>query len=93
MLYPWVLFGAFRQRIYAGMTMAESVCTSAGFGAYPVEGRNRSGHGPTLGYAKLKAMYVHTNVFLFSFEQQYQAPFRAQRLHNYFGPKTWRRLR
>ncbi|KOB79401.1 Leukocyte receptor cluster member 4 protein [Operophtera brumata] len=42
MLYPWAVFAAFRQRIYAGMTLAESVCTSAGFGAYPVEGRNRS---------------------------------------------------
>ncbi|CAH1645573.1 unnamed protein product [Spodoptera littoralis] len=33
MLYPWALFSAFRQRIYSGMTLAESVCTSAGFGA------------------------------------------------------------
>ncbi|XP_063824859.1 lysophospholipid acyltransferase 7-like [Ostrinia nubilalis] len=56
MLYPWVLFAAFRQRIYSGMTLAESVCTSAGFGAYPVEGRNRTGHGPTVGYLKLKQM-------------------------------------
>ncbi|CAD0199195.1 unnamed protein product [Chrysodeixis includens] len=56
MMYPWALFAAFRQRIYAGMTLAESVCTSAGFGAYPVQGRNRSGHGPTVGYMKLKEM-------------------------------------
>ncbi|XP_026725044.1 lysophospholipid acyltransferase 7-like [Trichoplusia ni] len=56
MMYPWAIFAAFRQRIYAGMTLAESVCTSAGFGAYPVQGRNRSGHGPTVGYMKLKEM-------------------------------------
>ncbi|KAJ8730167.1 hypothetical protein PYW07_017205 [Mythimna separata] len=56
MLYPWALFAQFRQRIYAGMTLAESVCTAAGFGAYPVQGRNRSGHGPTVGYLKLKQM-------------------------------------
>ncbi|CAH0719432.1 unnamed protein product, partial [Brenthis ino] len=56
MLYPWVLFAAFRQRIYSGMTLAESVCTSAGLGAYPVQGRNRTGHGPTVGYLKLKQM-------------------------------------
>lgn len=56
MLYPWALFAAFRQRIYSGMTLAESVCTSAGLGAYPVEGRNRTGHGPTVGYLKLKQM-------------------------------------
>ncbi|CAH2037622.1 unnamed protein product, partial [Iphiclides podalirius] len=48
MLYPWALFAAFRQRIYSGMTLAESVCTSTGLGAYPVEGRNRTGHGPTV---------------------------------------------
>ncbi|CAH2102801.1 unnamed protein product [Euphydryas editha] len=56
MMYPWVLFAAFRQRIYSGMTLAESVCTSAGLGAYPVQGRNRTGHGPTVGYLKLKKM-------------------------------------
>ncbi|XP_011554803.3 lysophospholipid acyltransferase 7 [Plutella xylostella] len=56
MMYPWVLFAAFRQRIYAGMTLAESVCTSSGFGAYPVQGRNKTGHGPTVGYLKLKQM-------------------------------------
>ncbi|XP_045497757.1 lysophospholipid acyltransferase 7-like [Colias croceus] len=56
MMYPWVLFAAFRQRIYSGMTLAESVCTSAGLGAYPVQGRNRTGHGPTVGYLKLKQM-------------------------------------
>ncbi|KAG6442394.1 lysophospholipid acyltransferase 7 [Manduca sexta] len=56
MLYPWALFAAFRQRIYSGMTLAESVCTSAGLGAYPVQGRNRTGHGPTVGYLKLKKM-------------------------------------
>ncbi|XP_049869111.1 lysophospholipid acyltransferase 7-like [Pectinophora gossypiella] len=56
MLYPWVLFAAFRQRIYSGMTLAESVCTSAGVGAYPVEGKNRTGHGPTVGYLKLNQM-------------------------------------
>ncbi|XP_021192342.3 lysophospholipid acyltransferase 7 [Helicoverpa armigera] len=56
MLYPWALFAAFRQRIYSGMTLAESVCTSAGLGAYPVQGRNRTGHGPTVGYLKLKQM-------------------------------------
>ncbi|XP_061377342.1 lysophospholipid acyltransferase 7-like [Danaus plexippus] len=56
MFYPWLLFAAFRQRIYAGMTLAESVCTSAGLGAYPVQGRNRSGHGPTVGYLKMKQM-------------------------------------
>ncbi|XP_045772314.1 lysophospholipid acyltransferase 7-like [Maniola jurtina] len=56
MMYPWVLFAAFRQRIYSGMTLAESVCTSAGLGAYPVQGKNRSGHGPTVGYLKLKQM-------------------------------------
>ncbi|XP_063362125.1 lysophospholipid acyltransferase 7-like [Cydia amplana] len=56
MMYPWVLFAAFRQRIYSGMTLAESVCTSAGVGAYPVQGRNRTGHGPTVGYLKLKQM-------------------------------------
>lgn len=58
MMYPWVLFAAFRQRIYAGMTLAESVCTSAGLGAYPVQGKNRTGHGPTVGYLKLKKMLV-----------------------------------
>ncbi|CAG9786223.1 unnamed protein product [Diatraea saccharalis] len=56
MMYPWALFAQFRQRIYSGMTLAESVCTSVGFGAYPVEGRNRTGHGPTVGYLKLKKM-------------------------------------
>ncbi|KAJ0177151.1 hypothetical protein K1T71_007160 [Dendrolimus kikuchii] len=56
MLYPWALFAAFRQRIYSGMTLAESVCTSVGFGAYPVKGRNKSGHGPTVGYLSLKEM-------------------------------------
>ncbi|XP_068631762.1 lysophospholipid acyltransferase 7-like [Battus philenor] len=56
MLYPWALFAAFRQRIYSGMTLAESVCTAAGLGAYPVQGRNRTGHGPTVGYLKLKEM-------------------------------------
>lgn len=56
MMYPWALFAAFRQRIYSGMTLAESVCTSAGLGAYPVQGKNRSGHGPTIGYLKLKQM-------------------------------------
>lgn len=56
MLYPWALFAAFRQRIYAGMTLAESVCTSSGLGAYPVQGKNKSGHGPTVGYLKLKQM-------------------------------------
>ncbi|XP_052759265.1 lysophospholipid acyltransferase 7 [Galleria mellonella] len=56
MLYPWALFTAFRQRIYSGMTLAESVCTSAGLGAYPVEGQNRTGHGPTVGYMKIKKM-------------------------------------
>ncbi|XP_013199840.2 lysophospholipid acyltransferase 7 [Amyelois transitella] len=56
MMYPWALFAAFRQRIYSGMTLAESVCTSAGLGAYPVEGKNRTGHGPTVGYMKLKEM-------------------------------------
>ncbi|XP_039753969.1 lysophospholipid acyltransferase 7-like [Pararge aegeria] len=56
MMYPWLLFAAFRQRIYSGMTLAESVCTSAGLGAYPVQGRNRSGHGPTVGYLNLKKM-------------------------------------
>ncbi|XP_026488442.1 lysophospholipid acyltransferase 7-like [Vanessa tameamea] len=56
MLYPWALFAAFRQRIYSGMTLAESVCSSAGLGAYPVQGRNRTGHGPTVGYLKLKKM-------------------------------------
>ncbi|XP_014367604.2 lysophospholipid acyltransferase 7 [Papilio machaon] len=56
MLYPWALFAAFRQRVYSGMTLAESVCTSAGLGAYPVQGRNRTGHGPTVGYLKLKKM-------------------------------------
>ncbi|XP_053607344.1 lysophospholipid acyltransferase 7 [Plodia interpunctella] len=56
MMYPWALFAAFRQRIYSGMTLAESVCTSAGMGAYPVEGKNRTGHGPTVGYMKLKQM-------------------------------------
>lgn len=56
MLYPWAVFAAFRQRIYAGMTLAESVCTSAGLGAYPVNGKNRTGHGPTMQYSKLKAM-------------------------------------
>ncbi|CAK1596056.1 unnamed protein product [Parnassius mnemosyne] len=56
MLYPWALFAAFRQRIYSGMTLAESVCTSAGLGAYPVQGRNRTGHGPTVGYLRLKKM-------------------------------------
>ncbi|XP_013143476.1 PREDICTED: lysophospholipid acyltransferase 7-like isoform X2 [Papilio polytes] len=56
MLYPWALFAAFRQRVYSGMTLAESVCTSAGLGAYPIQGRNRTGHGPTVGYLKLKAM-------------------------------------
>ncbi|CAF4834436.1 unnamed protein product [Pieris macdunnoughi] len=56
MMYPWVLFAAFRQRIYAGMTLAESVCTSSGLGAYPVQGKNRTGHGPTVGYLKLNEM-------------------------------------
>ncbi|CAB3224078.1 unnamed protein product [Arctia plantaginis] len=56
MLYPWALFAAFRQRIYSGLTLAESVCTSAGLGAYPVQGKNRTGHGPTVGYMKLKQM-------------------------------------
>lgn len=56
MLYPWALFAAFRQRIYSGMTLAESVCTSAGLGAYPVQGRNRAGHGPTVGYLRLKKL-------------------------------------
>lgn len=56
MFYPWILFAAFRQRIYSGMTLAQSVCTSAGLGAYPVEGRNRTSHGPTVGYLKLKQM-------------------------------------
>ncbi|XP_023941965.2 lysophospholipid acyltransferase 7 [Bicyclus anynana] len=56
MMYPWVLFAAFRQRIYAGMTLAESVCTSAGLGAYPVQGKNKSGHGPSVDYLKLKQM-------------------------------------
>ncbi|XP_059045340.1 lysophospholipid acyltransferase 7 [Achroia grisella] len=56
MLYPWALFTTFRQRIYSGMTLAESVCTSAGVGAYPVQGQNRTGHGPTVGYLKMKKM-------------------------------------
>ncbi|KAL4712266.1 hypothetical protein ACJJTC_004028 [Scirpophaga incertulas] len=56
MLYPWALFSAFRQRIYSGMTLAESVCTAVGLGAYPVEGQNKTGHGPTVGYLKLKQM-------------------------------------
>ncbi|XP_072932063.1 lysophospholipid acyltransferase 7 [Epargyreus clarus] len=56
MMYPWALFAAFRQRIYCGMTLAESVCNSAGLGAYPVQGRNRPGHGPRVGYLKLKQM-------------------------------------
>ncbi|KAI5652014.1 MBOAT, membrane-bound o-acyltransferase family domain-containing protein [Phthorimaea operculella] len=56
MMYPWVLFAAFRQRIYSGLTLAESACIAAGVGAYPVEGKNRTGHGPTVGYLKLKQM-------------------------------------
>lgn len=56
MMYPWVLFTAFRLRIYSGMILAECVCTSAGYGVYPKEGCNRTGHGPTVGYLKIKAM-------------------------------------
>ncbi|CAK1547128.1 unnamed protein product [Leptosia nina] len=55
-IYPWILFTAFRLRIYAGMSLAECVCTSAGLGAYPVQAKNRTGHGPTVGYLKLKQM-------------------------------------
>ncbi|GBP33608.1 Lysophospholipid acyltransferase 7 [Eumeta japonica] len=54
MIYPWFVFTAFRFRIYSGMTLSECVCTSVGLGAYPVDNKNRAGHGPTVGYLKLK---------------------------------------
>lgn len=65
MMYPWPVFAAFRQRIYAGMKLAECVCTSAGLGAYPTDGRNRAGHGPSVGYLQLKQMLVDLNFLSF----------------------------
>ncbi|XP_041977915.1 lysophospholipid acyltransferase 7 [Aricia agestis] len=55
-MYPWMLFATFRTRLYSGMTLAECACTACGLGAYPVDGKNRSGHGPTVGYMRLKNM-------------------------------------
>lgn len=55
-MYSWPIFSAFRMRIYAGLTLAECVCTSAGMGAYPIQGNSRSGHGPTVNYLQLKQM-------------------------------------
>lgn len=44
--YIWPTFFIFRMRIYSGILLAECVCISAGFGAYPQKLKSKCGHGP-----------------------------------------------
>jgi lysophospholipid acyltransferase 7 len=45
--FVWPTFFIFRMRIYSGIILAECVCISAGFGAYPKELESKCGHGPS----------------------------------------------
>lgn len=47
LMYVWPTFFIFRMRIYTGILLSECVCTMAGFGAYPKQCTNKSGHGPS----------------------------------------------
>ncbi|XP_055382278.1 lysophospholipid acyltransferase 7 [Condylostylus longicornis] len=52
--YIWPTFLIFRMRIYTGLILGESVCTSASFGAYPDESDVAKGEGPRKQYLHLK---------------------------------------
>lgn len=47
LFYVWPTFFIFRMRIYSGIILAEAICISAGFGAYPRELEAKCGHGPS----------------------------------------------
>lgn len=47
LFYVWPSFFIFRMRIYSGIVLAECVCVSAGFGAYPKVLESKCGHGAT----------------------------------------------
>lgn len=48
LMYVWPTFFVFRMRIYSGLILGESVCTNAGFGAYPDGSDVAPGEGPKL---------------------------------------------
>lgn len=52
LFYVWPTFFIFRMRIYSGIILAECVCISAGFGAYPIELNPKCGHGPSINVTK-----------------------------------------
>ncbi|KAG5670068.1 hypothetical protein PVAND_000354 [Polypedilum vanderplanki] len=47
LFFVWPTFFIFRMRIYSGIILAECVCISAGFGAYPKQLNTKCGHGPS----------------------------------------------
>jgi lysophospholipid acyltransferase 7 len=47
LFFVWPSFFIFRMRIYSGIILAECICVSAGFGAYPKELEPKCGHGPS----------------------------------------------
>ncbi|CAD7086318.1 unnamed protein product [Hermetia illucens] len=54
LMYVWPTFFIFRMRIYSGLILGETVCTNAGFGAYPTDADIASGEGPKKSYLHLK---------------------------------------
>jgi lysophospholipid acyltransferase 7 len=52
LFFVWPTFFIFRMRIYSGIILAECVCISAGFGAYPKELKSKCGHGPSVEVTK-----------------------------------------
>jgi lysophospholipid acyltransferase 7 len=45
LFYIWPSFFIFRMRMYCGLLLGDTICTSAGFGAYPKELEAKCGHG------------------------------------------------
>ncbi|XP_077291153.1 membrane-bound acylglycerophosphatidylinositol O-acyltransferase frj-like [Arctopsyche grandis] len=52
--YAVLQFQRFKLWMYIGLTMSECICGAAGFGAYPVQAKSESTHGPTKSYKDLK---------------------------------------
>lgn len=55
-MYIFITFENVHFWMYSIGSIAEAIAASVGLGAYPEEGSNKSGHGPTKNYAELRKM-------------------------------------
>ncbi|CAF3740763.1 unnamed protein product [Adineta steineri] len=68
LLYMPLIFTLFRFRFYSAWLLAECMCMSAGFGAYPLASKPKPGQGPTDLVALKQAYEQAPNTIAYDFE-------------------------